>query len=168
MTRARCRWGFRGLLAAAMLACGAAQDDTVYAAQAKAEAVDISVIMVTASGSGGRAEFDPRIPATLRQQLARLPLSYNRYGFLGAPRQTTPMGAACLFPLPDSESLSICPSVPTPGARVVRLDTRILDPARRPILTSQMRIGYGAIFLLHRPKGPSGLLLGVSAFAVER
>jgi hypothetical protein len=138
------------------------------ASAGEADAVGLRVIMVSAKGEGGRPEFDPRIPAELRHKLARLHLSYSEYLFLGAPWQQAPMGKVATFGLPEREALTIRPSAPRPSSRVIRLDTCILDARRRAILTSQVRVGYGRIFLLHRPKGPRGLLLGISAHQGER
>jgi hypothetical protein len=132
------------------------------------QAVGLQVVMVSARGEGGQPDFDPRIPAKLRHKLARLHLSYSEYLFLGAPRQQTPMGQLATFPLPAKEALTIKPLAARPASRLIRLDTCILDARRRPILTSQVRVGYGRIFLLHRPKGPTGLLLGISAHRAER
>jgi len=125
--------------------------------------VDLAVVIVSASGSGGKAEFDPRIPRDVQSKLVRLRLSYSKYAFIGSPRQATPLGAVASFGLPANEALTIRPSAQSPEARLLRLDTRILDARRRAILTSQVRAGYGRVFFLHRPKGATGILLGITA-----
>lgn len=162
------RAGWRVLVAASLLCGGVAGGARVYAAERAPSRVNLVVIMVSASGTGGKAQFDQRIPRSVRRRLAQLRLAYAKYVFLGAPRQQAVMGSVASFPLPASEALTIQPFAHGTGTRMVRLDTRILDSRKRPILTSQMRVSYGGIFFLHRPKGASGLLLGISAHRVGR
>jgi len=125
--------------------------------------VDIQVISVSASGRGSKPQFDPKIPKGLRTQLERSNLAYSQYDLVANERKGTAFGREVTFALPDSEALGVKPSAPPAPTQPLRLDARILDSKQKPILSSQLRVRYGATFLLHRPKGDAALILGVSA-----
>lgn len=125
--------------------------------------VDIQVISVSASGRSGNPHFDPKIPHGLRTQLERSNFAYSRYDLLANTRQPTAFGMEVKFPLPEGESIGICPFAPPQPGALLRLDARLLDRDKNPILKSQMHVRYDATFLFHRPKGDAAILLGVSA-----
>lgn len=149
----------RTLARAALLAlipcslhAGAAQPD----AQAQA-------IVVGASGRGADADFDPRIPAAFRRQLEGCHLSYTRYVLVGIHRQVIVFGVEVGFPLPDSECLRIVATANDSKSHPLRIGCRVLDSSSKVIQKIQVRAPFGRTFLIHRPKGPAAVIMGVSA-----
>jgi hypothetical protein len=125
--------------------------------------VDVEVATVAASGRGPKPQFDPRIPAELKKQLEKSNLAYDDYKLTAKERKNIDFGSKASFPLPDSESLVVEPSPYNSRTHPVRLDIRILDKKSKKLMSSQLRVRYDRIFLLHRPKGASALIIGVSA-----
>ena len=72
-------------------------------------------------------------------------------------------GSDVVIPLPNKESLVIKPTVDETSTRRARLVYRLLDRDGKVMVVSTMRVAYGRSFLIHRAKGSSGLLMGVSA-----
>ena len=120
-------------------------------------------IVVGASGRGAEARFDPRIPAPFRKQLQGCHLAYTQYDLVGMHRKLARFGIEVRFPLPDREALSILSSPNDSRSHPLRIGVRVLDRRQKVIQKIQMRVPYAKTFLIHRPKGPAAIIMGLSA-----
>lgn len=125
--------------------------------------LDLHVVVLTASGRAAKPQFDARAPSEVRRQLEGLNLAYGKYDLVSNQRRGARFGIEVVFDLPDRESLAIKPTADDERPTRLRLGCRVLDGAKKPILVSPMRVSYDKTFFLHRLKGGSGVLMGVSA-----
>ena len=137
-------------------------------AVAGAPDVVIEAIVVSASGRGTDPQFDPKIPAKLRKQLRRAHLAYNRYVLVSTQRRPTTFNAQVSFPLPKSESLAVTAAKHAAAAYPLRVIYQVLDAKRRRIQKVAMLCRYGQMFLIHIPKGPNALIIGVATHKPAR
>ena len=143
--------------AIALLCCVAGRH-----AAAAGRAVTVGVVIISASGSGGKAQFDPRIPKAVQQQLKRNALAYSKYVLLGAPSQGTRLDGTATFDLPNGETLKVQPVAAGATDRVVHVSWGIYTSRGKRITSGRVLLSYGRYFLVHRPRGSTGLLIGFS------
>lgn len=135
---------------------------SLHAGAAKPDA-EVQAIVVGASGRGADAHFDPRIPAAFRSQLQKCHLAYTRYDLVGIHRQLVVFGVEISFALPDREALRVACTANDSKTHPLRIACRVLDANRRVIQKIQVRSPFGRTFLIHRPRGPAAVIMGVSA-----
>jgi hypothetical protein len=144
-----------------LLACLVA----LWAGRGEAGTVDVTldVVLVSASGRGPKATYDPRIPTSVRKKLEKSALAYTRYDLAGRQTLPTAYGAEAAVSLPNRESLSLKPSANASRTHPVRLDIRVLSAQRKSIMKTQVRVRYDSPFLLHRPTSKPALLIAITA-----
>ena len=123
----------------------------------------VQAVVVGASGRGSEATFDPRIPAKFRRQLQCCHLAYTKYDLVGIHRKLTRFGIDVRLPLPDNEALSIIATPNDSRSHPLRIGVRVLDARQKVIQKIQVRVPYAKTFLIHRPRGPAAVIMGVSA-----
>ncbi|NQT87584.1 hypothetical protein HQ560_12515 [bacterium] len=122
-------------------------------------AVKLDVVLVSASGRGGKATYDSRIPANVREKIKKSALAYSRYDLAGRQSRTARYGAESTFRMTNGESLAIKPAANASRTHPVRLDIRVLNAGGKSLMKTQLRVRYGSPFLLHRPP----LLIAITA-----
>jgi hypothetical protein len=125
--------------------------------------VTLDVVLVSASGRGPKATYDPRIPETVRRKLEKSALAYTRYDLAGRQTLPTAYGAEASVLLPNRESLSLKPAANASRTHPVRLDIRVLSSRRKSLMKTQVRVRYDSPFLLHRPTSKPSLLIAITA-----
>jgi hypothetical protein len=123
----------------------------------------LRAIVVGASGRGSEASFDRRIPEAFRKQLRGCHLAYTRYDLLGMHRKPARFGAEIRFALPEKEALAVVSTRNESRSHPLRIGVRVLDRERKVLQKIQVRVPFDRIFLIHRPKGPKAIIMGVSA-----
>lgn len=123
----------------------------------------LRAIVVGASGRGSKVTFDPRIPQPFRKQLQGCHLAYTRYDLVHLHRKLARFGAEIRFALPDKEALAIISTPNDSRSHPLRIAVRVLDSKAKVLQKIQVRVPYARTFLIHRPKGPAAVIMGVSA-----
>ena len=143
--------------AIALLCCVAGRQ-----AVAGGRAVTVGVVIISASGRGGRPQFDSRIPKAVQQQLKQNALAYSKYVLHSDPSRATPLGGMAKFNLPNGETLSVQPVAAGANQRAVHVNWAIRTGRGKRITSGRVLLSYGRYFLVHRPRGSTGLLIGFS------
>ncbi len=123
----------------------------------------LQAIVVGATGRGAEARFDPRIPAAFRKQLLGCHLAYDNYDLVGIHRSLARFGVEVRFPLPHREALLIISTRNDSRTHPLRVGVRVLDGKSKVLQKIQVRVPYARTFLIHRPRGPAAVIMGVSA-----
>jgi len=126
--------------------------------------VEIEVVVIKASGRGLKPDFDGRISAELRKKLAGCHLAYGKYALVDVQHKSARYKRKVICILPGKEALAIICTPHTSRTHPVRVATQVIDGAGKIIQRAQVLLPYNKAFLIHRPKGASAVIMGITAY----